>query len=207
MNCANHPQTAAVAYCRTCGKPLCESCKREVRGLIYCEDCLAARVGQQSVGSAEGQTVPTAAFAPRQQNYNSGGPNPAIAGILSGFLPFGTGVMYCGEYMRALVHAGILFGLIAIHNSIHGNQTPIHLAIVFWWIFMIFDSVRVAKAKQRGEPVPDLFGFGLARPAEPVVAGATPGAAAELEQPRSAAPLGAVIRIGLGGLLLVGSAW
>ena len=23
MNCANHPDTAPVAYCRTCGKPLC----------------------------------------------------------------------------------------------------------------------------------------------------------------------------------------
>ena len=23
MNCANHPDIAPVAYCRTCGKPLC----------------------------------------------------------------------------------------------------------------------------------------------------------------------------------------
>src|SRR5207248_1416685 len=53
----------------------------------------------------------------------------------------------------------------------------------------------------------DLFGFGLARPAEPVVAGATPGAAAELEQPRSAVPLGAIILIGLGVLFLFGNVW
>ena len=42
MNCAYHPQTAAVAYCRTCGKALCQSCARNVRGVVYCEDCLAA---------------------------------------------------------------------------------------------------------------------------------------------------------------------
>jgi len=209
MNCANHPQTQAVAYCRTCGKPLCESCKREVRGVIYCEDCLAARVGQQSAGAPEAQPVlPGPAFVPPpQNNYNPGGPNPTIAGILSGFLPFGTGVMYCGEYMRALVHAGILFGLIAIHNSIHGDQTLIHLAIVFWYFFMIFDSVRVAKAKQRGEPIPDLFGFGLARSPEPVLAAGANATSAELDQPRPGVPIGAIILIGLGVLFLVGNVW
>ena len=44
MNCANHPDLAAIAYCRTCGKPLCASCTRDVKGVIYCENCLAARL-------------------------------------------------------------------------------------------------------------------------------------------------------------------
>ena len=44
MNCANHPQTPAAAYCRTCGKPLCSACTRQVMGVIYCENCLAERV-------------------------------------------------------------------------------------------------------------------------------------------------------------------
>ncbi len=45
MNCANHPNNPAVAYCRTCGKPLCGSCTREVQGVVYCEQCLAERMG------------------------------------------------------------------------------------------------------------------------------------------------------------------
>ena len=44
MNCAVHNQTQAVAYCRTCGKALCEECKRDVMGAIYCEPCIAARL-------------------------------------------------------------------------------------------------------------------------------------------------------------------
>ena len=44
MNCANHSDIAAVAFCRTCGKPLCQTCTRDVRGVIYCESCLAARL-------------------------------------------------------------------------------------------------------------------------------------------------------------------
>ena len=44
MNCANHPEIEKVAFCRTCGKPLCANCTRSVHGVIYCETCLAARL-------------------------------------------------------------------------------------------------------------------------------------------------------------------
>ena len=44
MNCATHNSVAAMAYCRTCGKPLCANCTRSVHGVIYCEGCLAARL-------------------------------------------------------------------------------------------------------------------------------------------------------------------
>ena len=51
MNCANHADASAVAYCRTCGKALCANCTRPVRGVIYCEDCLGAKDGRRSSGS------------------------------------------------------------------------------------------------------------------------------------------------------------
>ena len=44
MNCAVHTDTPAVAFCRTCGKALCENCKRDVMGAIYCEPCIAVRL-------------------------------------------------------------------------------------------------------------------------------------------------------------------
>ena len=44
MTCAVHTDQVATAYCRTCGKALCQSCQRDVRGVIYCQDCLAARL-------------------------------------------------------------------------------------------------------------------------------------------------------------------
>ncbi len=51
MNCATHTDTAAVAFCRTCGKPLCGTCTRDVRGVVYCEPCLAARLEGTAPGS------------------------------------------------------------------------------------------------------------------------------------------------------------
>ena len=49
MNCTVHPESAATAYCRTCGKAMCDACKHTVQGVIYCEDCLASRVNQPVV--------------------------------------------------------------------------------------------------------------------------------------------------------------
>src|SRR5438552_17703046 len=122
MNCAYHPQTAAVAYCRTCGKALCASCARNVHGVVYCEDCLASRVEGQPAAVAVVRPVPV-----------SGGPNPAIAGVLSGFLPFGTGVMYSGEFVRALVHAGGFIGAIVAMNTVADKNAA---AGVFLGLFM-----------------------------------------------------------------------
>src|SRR5207253_9281642 len=56
MTCAVHTDQPATSYCRTCGKALCQSCQRDVRGVIYCQDCLAARL--------EGTVPPAAATMP-----------------------------------------------------------------------------------------------------------------------------------------------
>src|ERR1700733_1870773 len=45
MNCVNHPDAAVAAYCQNCGKALCAQCVRPVSGVIYCEQCLAAKLG------------------------------------------------------------------------------------------------------------------------------------------------------------------
>src|ERR1700722_15560694 len=95
MNCANHADIAAVAYCRTCGKPLCVNCARDVRGVIYCEHCLADRLeGTVPPGVLPGPGVPVGV---------SSGPNPALAGIL-GAIPFGVGAVYNGQYAKGVAH-------------------------------------------------------------------------------------------------------
>ena len=48
MNCINHPETPVASYCQNCGKALCSECTRPVGGFIYCEQCLAAKVGVPS---------------------------------------------------------------------------------------------------------------------------------------------------------------
>ena len=164
MNCATHNDTAAVAFCRTCGKPLCANCTRDVRGVVYCEPCLAARL--------EG-TAPAVGFAPQQAVYPpagaapisprpSSGPNPTVAGILAGFFPFGVGAVYCSQYAKGLAHL-LIFGLLIFASDHAGNWDALFgIAIAFFYVYQIIDAVRTARALQEGQPPPDPFGLGQA---------------------------------------------
>src|SRR5215469_18618793 len=72
MNCANHSDQAAVAFCRTCGKPLCNQCTRDVRGVIYCESCLAARMeGAAPAGAYTPPAYAPPAYTPPQNPYRT----------------------------------------------------------------------------------------------------------------------------------------
>ncbi len=156
MNCANHTNVKAVAYCRTCGRPLCEACMRDVRGVIYCENCLAARL--EGVQPAAAAAIPAA--APIYTPPSQGGPNPALAGILAGFFPFGVGAVYCGQYAKGLAHL-IVFTLLVIGASSGSDVagTLFGIGIAFFYVYQIFDAVRSAKAIQMGQPPPDPFGL------------------------------------------------
>jgi len=195
MNCATHSDTAAVAFCRTCGKPLCQNCTRDVRGVIYCESCLAARM--------EG-TAPAAGFMPVGQTLYppgpppmapampsvSSGPNPAVAGILAGFFPIGVGAVYCSQYAKGLAYLAI-FALLCFGSGHAGGLDWLFgLGLGFFWIYQIIDAVRSAKAIQLGQPAPDPLGLGQ-----------TFGGGEKFES--SKVPAGAVILIGLGILFLL----
>jgi hypothetical protein len=198
MNCATHQDTAAVAFCRTCGKPLCANCTRDVRGVIYCEPCLAARL--------EG-TAPAAGFVPPQNVYPgqtvyppmgapalgprpSSGPNPAVAGILAGFFPFGVGAVYCSQYAKGLAHL-LIFALLIFGADHAGNWDWVFgIGIAFFYVYQIIDAVRTAKALQEGLPAPDPMGLGQAfSMGEKFDSGKV--------------PVGAVVLIGLGVLFLL----
>jgi hypothetical protein len=200
MNCATHNDLAAVAFCRTCGKPLCGNCTRDVRGVVYCEPCLAARL--------EG-TAPAAGFVPPQTPPQTGypqfmdqglglkvqpgpasGPNPAVAGILAGFFPFGVGAVYCSQYAKGLgqllIFALLIFG--AVHAGSWGWLFGISIA--FFYVYQIIDAVRTAHALQAGQPAPDPMGLGQ-----------TFSMGEKFDS--SKVPVGAVILIGLGVLFLL----
>jgi hypothetical protein len=87
MNCANHPDMAALATCATCGKPLCPICARFYQGRVYCDEHLATAT-EQSVatgpisGAGVGMGGATSAIPP-----GLGAPPPAPAPTL----PLGPG--------------------------------------------------------------------------------------------------------------------
>jgi hypothetical protein len=190
MNCANHPDIAPMAYCRTCGKPLCANCTRDVKGVIYCENCLAERLqGVQPTGVPPAAGFVSSASAPIAPGT---GPNPAVAGILAGFFPFGVGAVYTGQYAKGLAHLVtftlLVWGETVIDNA--GLNTILGLGIAFFYVYQIIDSVRTAKALQMGEPAPDPLGLGQAF-----------GAGDKVET--SKVPTAAIVLIGLGTLFLL----
>jgi hypothetical protein len=221
MNCAVHNQSQAVAYCRTCGKALCEECKRDVMGAIYCEPCIAARLQAQPG---------VAAAAVPQQSVVPSAPSPVTAAIL-GFLP-GVGAMYNGQFIKAVVHVVIFVLLILASNNI---SSLFGVGIGFFVVYMAFEAYKTAEAKRLGLPAPDLLGldklFGIqesqptyashiASPANPAVAqpvvAVDPVQVAPPPPPaQDNTPVGAVVLLILGfvfllsnfGLLHVGRLW
>lgn len=202
MNCAVHTDTPAAAYCRTCGKALCENCKRDVMGAIYCEPCIAARIhGTQSV--------------PPPPPVAAGMPSPALAGIL-GLIP-GVGAWYNGQFTKGFIHVLIFALLIVAENTVHqgGLEILLGLLIGFSPLYMAFDAYNTARARLMGHPAPDPLGLerifgvqeGHAAPASASTL-TVPGASVTPPPPavpRSNEPIGAIILIALGVIFLLGN--
>lgn len=184
MSCANHPDAAVAQYCRTCGKPLCANCTRAVHGVTYCESCLAERL--------QGVQPPQAAYQQVKESPAPGsGPNPALAGILAGFFPFGVGAVYSGQYAKGLAHLVTFAVLVWGASSARGGfETVFGLGIAFFYIYQIVDAVRSAKAIQMGLPAPDPFGLAQ-----------TFGAGEKVDTTK--VPTAAIVLIGLGAIFLL----
>jgi hypothetical protein len=150
MNCAQHTDTAAVAYCRSCGKALCERCKREVQGTIFCEPCLAARV-HGGAGGNFGAATGYPQAPPRAPEDAS----PGLA-LFLGFIP-GVGAFYNGQFLKGFVHVIVFSTLIWLSD--HGMGAFAGILIPAWLFYMVFDAYTTAKARRYGMPIPDPLGL------------------------------------------------
>ena len=120
MNCQNHPEVPATAYCRSCGKPVCDECRRDAFGTVYCAEHAPA-----PAAAAPASGPPGTAAGPRRApavHPASAGPvagqpdiSPGLAFFL-GWIP-GVGAIYNGQYAKGLVHAIIWGILVSIVNS------------------------------------------------------------------------------------------
>ncbi len=215
MNCANHPDVPVSQYCRTCGKPLCASCVRNVEGVAYCEQCLAQHLHAQGVQPPPVQPAANYVYPPSASP--SSGPNPALAGIL-GAIPFGIGAVYNGQYAKGLAHLIIFTLLIWGETVSNGDGVSIILGfgIAFFYVYQIIDAVKSAHAIRAGLPAPDPFGLGAmfgatdtrAVPDATVSAGSPvpPAAVPVAPAPPPRIPTAAVVLIGLGCLFLLRTA-
>ncbi len=195
MNCAVHTETPAIAYCRTCGKALCAACKRDVRGVIYCENCLAERLQDvmPPAGAPAAGAMPAGSMPMSPVVMPATGPNPALAAVLAALFPFGVGAVYCAQYVKGLAHMLIFAFLVwGASSGGDGQSTVFGLGIAFFYFYQIVDAYRSAKALQVGQPAPDPFGLNR-------VLGA--GGKSNLAN----VPTGALVLIALGVLFLLGN--
>jgi hypothetical protein len=181
MNCVNHPEVSATAFCRECGKALCPSCVRQAAGTIYCEEHQpAAQTAAGPAGSPPYTAPPqpgtpwTAATPPKPAAPDSG-VSPGLAFVL-GLIP-GVGAIYNAQYAKGLIHVVIWGLLISIINSdATGGMEPLFGMLIAAWIFyMAFEAYHTAKKRQCGMPVDEfssllpMKGRGAGFPIAPIV--------------------------------------
>ncbi len=151
MNCANHPEIPAIAYCRDCGKPLCENCRRLADGTVYCsEHALVAAAGP----TASPYSAPAAAAVPDTSA------SPALAFLL-GLIP-GVGAIYNGQYVKGLIHVvifGILIGIVHSDEAAGGLEPLFGLMIAAWYFYMPFEAYHTAKKRRVGQQVDEFSSF------------------------------------------------
>ena len=121
-------------YCRNCGTSLTEETARDVRGILYCEPCLATMVAKPQTAEER--------------------KSPALATFL-GLIP-GLGAVYTGEFMKALIYVLTFAAFIGALNSDLGDPAEPILGTLLgaFVVFMAIDANRSAKAINAGQPPP-----------------------------------------------------
>jgi hypothetical protein len=148
MNCLNHPEVPAAAFCRSCGKPVCEACKRSAQGTVYCEEHMPA----VQAGSTAPPQMGPGVTAPYSTVVADPSVSPGLAFVLGLIIP-GVGAIYNGQYAKGLVHA-IIFGLIVSvlgSGSAPGLEPLFGILLAAWIFYMAMEAYHTAKKRRAGQ--------------------------------------------------------
>jgi hypothetical protein len=153
MNCANHADLQATAFCRTCGKPMCDQCRRDAYGTVYCDEHFAATVPPQPPpGTGAPPPSPySVPMPPPSRPYASVSPGMAL---FLGFIP-GVGAIYNGQYAKGILHAVIWGVLMSIADShvMRGAEPLMIITVMAYWAYMALEAYHTARKRRAGEPV------------------------------------------------------
>ena len=204
MNCANHPETTATAFCRECGKPMCQECQRPALGSVYCAEHApqaaappppppAPEPGRYAGSS---YSVPNAPASPIASPYTAPAPpplpgnhshsHPGLA-LFLGFIP-GVGAIYNGQYAKGLIHAVIFGLLVSLASSMHGPaplEPLVGILIAIWVFYMAFEAYHTANKHRQGVAVEEFSSL------------------IDVRGGHGRVPAGAILLIGLGFILLL----
>ncbi len=180
MNCATHTETPAVAYCRTCGAPVCEQCKRVEGGAVFCPSHASAAAAPTD----SPYTSPYATPAPRPAAPDLSA-SPGLAFLL-GLIP-GVGAIYNGQYVKGLVHVIVLGVLISIvsSDSAGGFEPVFGMLIGVWVFYMAFEAYHTARRRQAGLALDEFSSL------------------VPLRRERRGVPVGPIVLIAIGALFLM----
>src|SRR5690242_20493187 len=153
MNCQYHPEIPATAYCRSCGKPVCEQCRRDAFGTVFCAEHAPAPAGAAMPPPVAMPPGPGGPAAMPPSSYALANVSPPLAFFL-GLIP-GVGAIYNGQYAKGLVHALIVGLVISILNSraVNGMEPIFAILLMVWWFYMAMEAYHTARKRQAGEPV------------------------------------------------------
>lgn len=193
MNCANHPELTATAFCRDCGKPMCTACQRPALGSIYCAEHVpepaAAAYTEPRYTPPPPPPPPSASpyTAPAGTVYAV--PDPSVHPILAlllGLLP-GVGAIYNGQYAKGLIHAVIFGLLVSIESGNHSGSVHAFTGIMIaaWVVYQAFEAYHTARKRRYGFEIEEFSSL--------------------IDTPSSSHrfPLGGLLLIGIGFLLLL----
>ncbi len=172
MNCANHPEVNATAFCRDCGKAMCGECQRPALGSIYCADHVPVTPPVYAAPAYAPPPLPSQAYAPpppppsawaESASFASSpyaapvvAPVPGttihpVLALILGFCP-GVGAICNGQYAKGLIHAvifGLLISLVSnTHNS--GMEGFLGIMIGVWVIYQAFEAYHTARKRRYG---------------------------------------------------------
>ena len=154
MNCYLHPDAAAVAFCRTCGRPVCQDCQRPVAGTVYCPEHLPAAAYTEAPRPGPDPAASNPYVQPPPPiPPNAVRTSPALAFWL-GWIP-GVGAIYNGQYLKGLVHALVFGLLITLGKETEGSSgQPLIIMMMCAFVFyMPFEAYHTAKKRLAGIPV------------------------------------------------------
>jgi len=149
MNCQNHPDKAATAYCRTCGKPICNECRRDAYGTVFCAEHVPAAASPEGVPP---QAPRPAGPPPQRPGAMFHDVSPGLAFAL-GWIP-GVGAIYNGQYAKGIVHA-VVFGVLCsiLDTNLHGLDVVFAMMLTAWIFYMAFEAYHTAVKRRAGEYV------------------------------------------------------
>jgi TM2 domain-containing membrane protein YozV len=150
MNCQNHPDIPATAYCRTCGKPVCDQCRCDAYGTVFCAEHAPVPAANPNAPLPPPGAIPVGAVP------LPGYPHPEVSpgmALFLGFIP-GVGAIYNGQYVKGLVHA-VIFGIIIsiLDSNIGGLDVVFAFVLTAWIFYMAFEAQHTALKRRNGEAV------------------------------------------------------